>query len=123
MLSLKKVVKRRKLKQVEDLTRICLSPNTRGGQKLIHSQPLWSMLCYSLQKEERVKRRDIWEGVGTIAAAATWLMSRIPVLTKDELECQDEIGVGEGGVVFTGFLRHGISQPKQVAIKQLPPGK
>lgn len=59
-----------------------------------------------------------------MAATMTWFTGNCEVLTEDHLKINEEIGHGQGGVVYSGLLktRSRGRRPRAVAIKQLKQG-
>ncbi len=52
----------------------------------------------------------------------TWFPGNRAVLAKDHLRINEEIGHGQGGVVYTGILTTRLHALRPVAIKQLKQG-
>ena len=57
-----------------------------------------------------------------MAATMTWFLGSGTVLAEDHLVIKEEIGHGQGGVVYSGILSSRLYALRPVAIKQLKSG-
>ena len=53
----------------------------------------------------------------------TWFSGNNAVLAKEHLHIKEEIGRGQGGLVFSGYLSTQMNALQRVAIKQPKPGR